>query len=166
MKKYILFDHDGVLVDTEFWYYKAGERALADIGLVAVSVGGAEEGAVEGYISERGLARQSDMFGRCSLEKALADVGRVPTFKLTLPHFLALPDVLGDTDLLALVPEPLACSLCARFSLQQRPLPYSAPPTNLQMVWHCRNTPEPGHGWLRDQLQQVLWEAWGIERVK
>ena len=33
MKKYILFDHDGVLVDTEFWYYKAGERALADVGL-------------------------------------------------------------------------------------------------------------------------------------
>ena len=32
MKKYILFDHDGVLVDTEAWYYKAGERALADIG--------------------------------------------------------------------------------------------------------------------------------------
>ena len=33
MKKYILFDHDGVLVDTEFWYYRAGERALADIGV-------------------------------------------------------------------------------------------------------------------------------------
>jgi HAD superfamily hydrolase (TIGR01509 family) len=32
VKNYVLFDHDGVLVDTEFWYYKAGERALADIG--------------------------------------------------------------------------------------------------------------------------------------
>jgi HAD superfamily hydrolase (TIGR01509 family) len=32
VKRYILFDHDGVLVDTEFWYYKAGERALAEIG--------------------------------------------------------------------------------------------------------------------------------------
>jgi len=32
MKKYILFDHDGVLVDTEFWYFKAAERALAEIG--------------------------------------------------------------------------------------------------------------------------------------
>jgi HAD superfamily hydrolase (TIGR01509 family) len=33
VKKYILFDHDGVLVDTELWYLTAGERALADIGL-------------------------------------------------------------------------------------------------------------------------------------
>jgi beta-phosphoglucomutase-like phosphatase (HAD superfamily) len=33
VKKYILFGQDGVLVDTESWYYKAGERALADIGL-------------------------------------------------------------------------------------------------------------------------------------
>jgi HAD superfamily hydrolase (TIGR01509 family) len=32
VKKYILFDHDGVLVDTEFWYYKAGQRALAEVG--------------------------------------------------------------------------------------------------------------------------------------
>lgn len=32
MKSCILFDHDGVLVDTESWYYKASERALADVG--------------------------------------------------------------------------------------------------------------------------------------
>jgi beta-phosphoglucomutase-like phosphatase (HAD superfamily) len=34
VKKYIAFDHDGVLVDTEHWYYKAGERALAETGLL------------------------------------------------------------------------------------------------------------------------------------
>ncbi|GGU15795.1 HAD family hydrolase [Nocardioides albus] len=33
MKKYVLFDHDGVLVDTELWYFRAGERALAEIGV-------------------------------------------------------------------------------------------------------------------------------------
>ena len=33
MKSHILFDHDGVLVDTEPWYFRAGERAMADIGL-------------------------------------------------------------------------------------------------------------------------------------
>jgi beta-phosphoglucomutase-like phosphatase (HAD superfamily) len=31
-KKYLLLDHDGVLVDTEPWYFTAGERALAEIG--------------------------------------------------------------------------------------------------------------------------------------
>jgi len=33
VKKYILFDFDGVLVDTEPWYYRAGQRALADVGV-------------------------------------------------------------------------------------------------------------------------------------
>lgn len=34
MKRYLLFDHDGVLVDTEFWYFQAGARALAEIGVI------------------------------------------------------------------------------------------------------------------------------------
>jgi HAD superfamily hydrolase (TIGR01509 family) len=34
VKKYLLLDHDGVLVDTERWYFRAGERALADIGVI------------------------------------------------------------------------------------------------------------------------------------
>jgi HAD superfamily hydrolase (TIGR01509 family) len=34
VKKFVLFDHDGVLVDTERWYFRAGQRALADIGVV------------------------------------------------------------------------------------------------------------------------------------
>ena len=31
-KEFVLFDHDGVLVDTEPWYFEAGRRALAEIG--------------------------------------------------------------------------------------------------------------------------------------
>ena len=33
MKEYVLLDHDGVLVDTEPWYFRAGQRALAEIGV-------------------------------------------------------------------------------------------------------------------------------------
>ena len=32
-RNYILWDHDGVLVDTELWYYKATCKALAEIGI-------------------------------------------------------------------------------------------------------------------------------------
>jgi len=33
MKKYILFDNDGVLVETEQYYYRANVKALAELGL-------------------------------------------------------------------------------------------------------------------------------------
>ncbi len=32
MKRYILWDNDGVLVDTEHWYFTATQRALAELG--------------------------------------------------------------------------------------------------------------------------------------
>ena len=32
VKKFVLLDHDGVLVDTEPWYFRAGELALAEVG--------------------------------------------------------------------------------------------------------------------------------------
>lgn len=33
MKKYILFDHDGVLVDTEHWFFMSNKRALAELDI-------------------------------------------------------------------------------------------------------------------------------------
>ena len=33
MKKYLLFDNDGVLVETEKYYYKANVKALGEFGL-------------------------------------------------------------------------------------------------------------------------------------
>jgi len=33
MKKYLLFDNDGVLVETEMWYYQASKKALGEWGL-------------------------------------------------------------------------------------------------------------------------------------
>jgi len=34
MKKYILFDNDGVLVETEMWYYRASAEILKTMGIV------------------------------------------------------------------------------------------------------------------------------------
>lgn len=33
MYKYILWDHDGVLVDTEYWYFQATRKALSEINI-------------------------------------------------------------------------------------------------------------------------------------
>lgn len=33
MKNFILFDNDGVLVETELWYFRANERAMKELGV-------------------------------------------------------------------------------------------------------------------------------------
>ena len=33
LKKYILFDNDGILVETEKWYFEANRKALSLLGL-------------------------------------------------------------------------------------------------------------------------------------
>eukprot|EP01032_Pedospumella_encystans_P027727 gene27727-31323_t len=54
---------------------KLAVRDLAKYALVTTSLGGQEEGAVDGFILERGLARQSEMFDRSALAEALAIIG-------------------------------------------------------------------------------------------
>ena len=73
MKKYILFDHDGVLVDTEQWYYQANKRALATLGIelprdayLANMANGisAWEAARDSGISESEIKRGRDLRNR------------------------------------------------------------------------------------------------------
>jgi len=73
VKKYILFDHDGVLVETEQWYYLANKRALASLGIdlprdaylvnMANGVSAWEEARVSG-ISESDIKRCRELRNR------------------------------------------------------------------------------------------------------
>jgi DNA-binding transcriptional LysR family regulator len=121
--------------------------ALADYPLVAVSLGGAEEGAVDGYLSERGLARESDMFDRAALP---ADV----RLRMLLPHALAVPSLLRGSDMLAILPSPLCHYFAGREGLASSELPYPARSRHMQMIWHARNDADPAQAWLRAQLSQ------------
>lgn len=118
--------------------------------LAAVSLGGEEEGAVDGYIAERGLARQSEMFDRLALQRALAP--EPARLSVLAPHALALPALLRDSDMLAILPTVLARSFARDFGLASAALPYPARDVQVRMVWHERSADDPAHAWLRDRL--------------
>jgi len=130
-------------------------EALADFPLVTVSVGGHEEGAVSGYIFERGLARQSELFNRQALEDAMREVGRRPRYGVTLPHSLVIADLLTTSDMVAIIPQPLAALLTASEDLQAADLPYDVPTTTLRALWHQRFEYDPAHVWLREQVLEI-----------
>ncbi len=135
---------------------------LAKYPLVTLSVGGEEEGAVGGFIVERGLARQSEMFDRHALEEALIESKEALRLRITVPHSLAIPALLRDTNMLSIVPESLAVALTKGADLIRRKLPYPARTSVMRAVWHRRDEHDAGHVWLRDR---VVKAAQGTEKA-
>ncbi len=132
---------------------------LVKYPLVTLSVGGQEEGAVDGFIRERGLARQSEMFDRHALEQALSASPAPPRLRMTVPHALAIPALLRDTQMLSIVPASLAIALSANGDLVRRQPPYDAGTSTVRAVWHGRDEHDPGHAWLRERVARTAREV-------
>jgi DNA-binding transcriptional LysR family regulator len=137
-----------------------GDRAvtqedLLKYPLVVVSLGGQEEGAVNGFIVERGLARESEMFGRQVLEEVYSDTPGLPRLRVSVAHSLAIPALLRHSEMLALVPSPLGREFERQGEIRMRPTPYDAPTSSVHAVWHARNEHDPSHKWLREHICNI-----------
>ena len=149
----LLFQYDDVLITSaQRKIRRLDSVQLARLPLVVVSFGGEQEGAIDGFISERGLARRSEMYDRLALEQALATSECPPRIAVSLPHFLALPALIEDTDLAAIVPRPLAEMLEKRYAIAACDLPYVTTPLEVKMLWHHSMDDEPSHKWMHGIL--------------
>jgi DNA-binding transcriptional LysR family regulator len=128
---------------------------LLEYSLVVVSQGGEEEGAVSGFILERGLARQSEMFNREALELAYAGRSDMPRVRVAMAHSLAIPALLRFSNMLALVPSGLGREMERYSELKMRATPYDCPSEEVRAVWHERNDNDAALRWLRSQMADV-----------
>lgn len=123
---------------------------MAEFPLAVVSLGA--EGAHSAYILERGLARQAEMYDREALEHALAGAGLSVRRQIVLPHFLALPMLLEDSELLAIIPQPLAKTFARSLGFKIKSLPYPVTRQRLDMIWHMNNDNDAAQRWLQEQI--------------
>jgi DNA-binding transcriptional LysR family regulator len=70
-------------------------------------------------------------------------------FRLTVPHYVALGDVLSHSDLMATVPERFADRHLVPFGLIKRDLPIPVAESAIHQFWHSRLHRDPGHQLLR-----------------
>jgi DNA-binding transcriptional LysR family regulator len=131
---------------------------LAKYPLAVVSLGGEGEGVLSGFILERGLARQAQMYDRNALENALNEAGQSARRQIVLPHFLALPMLLESNELLAIVPRPLARIFARTLGLMVKDLPYSVARQQLDMIWHSNNDNDSAQRWLHGQISAAADE--------
>ena len=79
--------------------------------------------------------------------------------EMEVPNALLLPHVVRQSELLAIMPIEMAEVFANIYDIRSFRLPVEAPPIRTHMIWHRTMNDDAGHGWLRDQLEQ-LKTAW------
>lgn len=94
--------------------------------------------------------------GHGQVDSALERLGVVRRVALTVPHYVALGQVLASDDLVATVPERFAERACLPFGLVARPIALKLPISTICQLWHAHQHRDPGHQWLRSFIQRLF----------
>ncbi|MCE4545042.1 LysR family transcriptional regulator [Sphingobium sp. WTD-1] len=124
--------------------------------LAVVSVGGEEEGAIGGFIYERGLGRRTEMYDKAALERAFRNCGLIPRPLLAIPHALLLPELVVEANLTAIIPHPLGAHFCRTHPVRLDKLPYPCASQQIGMIWHQRSDKDEGLIWFRSILRSLV----------
>jgi DNA-binding transcriptional LysR family regulator len=90
-------------------------------------------------------------------DDALAALGRTRNVRLSVPHFLLVPEILTRSDMIAVLPERLARGYGERFRVFD--LPFDLAPFSIVAVWHERTHRDPALAWLRQSLADLMHDT-------
>lgn len=78
---------------------------------------------------------------------------------LWVPHYLGIPAIVANTDLLGVVPTPLASNASVQHGLEVAPLPVAMPGVQVSLIWHEHQDRSPALRWLRAELASLARAA-------
>jgi DNA-binding transcriptional LysR family regulator len=88
------------------------------------------------------------------VDDVLLGLGVRRNIALNVPHWLVVPHVLKQTDLLAVMPAYLAAALLDG-ELRMHELPFQSAPFDWMLYWHRRYDQSNANKWLREQIRQA-----------
>ena len=97
--------------------------------------------------------------GTTVIEDVLASRGLKRDLPMTVASWFDIPDIVAQTDLIAIAPERLL-KLDPRLSkLQWAPLPLDEVVFSFDLCWDLRTEREPGQKWLREVIRDLFEEV-------
>jgi DNA-binding transcriptional LysR family regulator len=95
-------------------------------------------------------------------EEALAAQGMHRRIVLSIPHFLAIPLLLAESDLIVTVPYAIGVSFARMANLKMLRPPIHVAPAEVKQHWHVRFHHDPANRWLRGLVEELfLDKPWG-----
>jgi DNA-binding transcriptional LysR family regulator len=92
------------------------------------------------------------------INQLLEKAGVLLDARFRVPHFTAVPYIVGGSDLVVTVPHKLAERAAAPFGLAWIAPPLELPTLQTNVFWHRRFNQDPGNQWLRALVADVFGE--------
>lgn len=96
--------------------------------------------------------------GHQIIERTLEQRGFKRKVALRVPHFLVIPKIVADTDLVVTVPARVADAFAGQTEVRVHPLPVPIPKFDVSLFWHPRFVNDPPIEWFRKLMLQLFQE--------
>ena len=93
------------------------------------------------------------------IERHLADQGLSRRIALRVPHFMVVPEIVQQTDLLATVPGSVMAYIRPMPKIKLMQLPITTPRFEIRQFWHQRNHNDVANQWLRRTVAELFLNA-------
>lgn len=90
------------------------------------------------------------------VERVLAEKGLARKVALRVTHFLAIPLIVANTDLIVTIPEMLAESYLPAGNIKILQPPIKLPSYAIKQHWHERYHDDPANQWLRELIRDLF----------
>ncbi|MFC6280826.1 MULTISPECIES: LysR family transcriptional regulator [Polaromonas] len=90
------------------------------------------------------------------IERYLADQGLSRRIALRVPHFMVVPEIVQQTDLLATVPGSVMTYIRPMPKVKLLQLPIQTPRFEIKQFWHQRNHHDVANRWLRRLIAELF----------
>jgi DNA-binding transcriptional LysR family regulator len=93
--------------------------------------------------------------GASLMDEDLEEAGIVCRVEATTVNFIAMPFLLAGTELITIIPERLGQQVGAAADIALLEPQFRLRPISESAYWHSRRDADPGHRWLRAQLNAI-----------
>jgi DNA-binding transcriptional LysR family regulator len=111
---------------------------------------------LQDYIAQEHVVVVSHGTGHGNVDTLMARKGIVRNVRLTVPHFMAVGQVLQTTDMVATLPKAFSRLVEQPFDLISLPHPAKLPTVNIDAYWHRRMHRDPANLWLRTLMAELF----------
>jgi DNA-binding transcriptional LysR family regulator len=110
---------------------------------------------LERYVELSHILVTTEEAGEGPVDRALAKLGMRRRVALRLPHYLMVPHIVAQTDLVVALSRRIAEPFSKLLSLSMVPVPLKLQSGVFSQVWHERAHRDPGQMWLRRTIAEV-----------